>query len=64
MKVVEHDIGQVDLHFTFSEHYQDHELFRHTREVTPLQPNALDQSGHPNNIHALEHGHFPSFLIH
>jgi hypothetical protein len=63
MKVVEHDTSLINLHFGFSEHYQDHELFCHIREVTPLQPNALEQSGHPSSIHAFEHGHFPFFLV-
>jgi hypothetical protein len=61
MKVVEHDANLVDLHPGFGKHYQDHELFRHVNEASPLQLDALDQSGHSNNVHAFEHGHFASF---
>jgi hypothetical protein len=63
-KVVEHDTNLIDLHFCFSKHYQDHERLCHVHEATPLQPDALDQSGHPSSVHALEHGNFPSFAIH
>jgi hypothetical protein len=54
----------VDLHPNFDERYQDHEFFRHVNEAVALQPNALYQIGHSNNVHALEHGHFPFFPIH
>jgi hypothetical protein len=64
MKVVEHDANLIDLHFGFGEHNQDHEFLHHVHEATPFQPHALDQNGHPNIVHALEHGHSPSFLVH
>jgi hypothetical protein len=64
MKVVEDDASLVDLHLGFDKRYHDHEFFYHVSEATSLQPNALDQSGHSSNVHAVEHGHFPSFPIH
>jgi len=63
MKVVEHNSNPIDLYFGFGEHYQDRELFCHICEEIPLQLDAQDQSKHPSNIHTLEHGHFPSFLV-
>jgi hypothetical protein len=64
VKVVEHNASSIDLHFGFSEHYQDHELLCHVHEAISFQPNALDQSGHLSSVHAFEHKHFPSFPVH
>jgi hypothetical protein len=64
VKVVEHNTNPIDLHFSFNEHYKDHEFICHVREAIPLQLDALNQNGHLNIIHAIEHGHFPSFPIH
>jgi hypothetical protein len=50
VKVVEQDTNPVDLHFGFIKHYQDHELLGHVHEAIPLQPDALDQSKHPNIV--------------
>jgi hypothetical protein len=59
MKVVEDDANPVDLHLGFDERYHNHEFFCHVNEATSFQLDALDQSRHFSNIHALEHGHFP-----
>jgi hypothetical protein len=64
MKVVQDDANPLDLHPNFDERYQDHEFFCHLNQAIALQPNALDQSEHFSNVHALEHGHFPNFPIH
>ncbi len=62
--VVEHNACPIDLQSGFGEHYQDHEFFHHVSEVTPLQPNGLNESRHLSNVYALEHRHFPSFPVH